>query len=300
MDPRLSLITLAVSDLAAARRFYIDGLGWPVVNEVDGEVIFISVGQALVLSLWSRRTFESEVGDAAEPGRSPVVMAHNVQNSDEVDAVVAQVVEAGGRVLFAPQQREWGGYSAYVADPEGYRWEVAFNPTPMGEALLAPLDRPDEVPSESAALVGPRSRRRAESDEEYVIQLCEEVLGEPASRQHRFDWLLGDPGASGRRVRLPVDAYWQSLQLVVEYRELQHDQPTPFFDKPDRMTVSGVSRGEQRAIYDERRETELPAHGITLRVIRPRDLDAEKRGRLRRNREFDRVAIERILRSTRD
>lgn len=136
MDPRVSLITLAVSDLPAARRFYVDGLGWPVVDEVDGEVVFVQLGSSLVLSLWSRRGFEAEVGEAAEAGRSPVVLAHNVPSTAEVDAVVAQVAEAGGRVLVAPAQREWGGYSAYVADPEGYRWEVAFNPTPMGEALM--------------------------------------------------------------------------------------------------------------------------------------------------------------------
>lgn len=142
MDPRVSLITLAVSDLPAARRFYVDGLGWPVVDEVDGEVVFVQLGSSLVLSLWSRRGFEAEVGEAAEPGRSPVVLAHNVPSAAEVDAVVAQVAEAGGSVLVASQQREWGGYSAYVADPEGYRWEVAFNPTPMGEALLRDLSTP--------------------------------------------------------------------------------------------------------------------------------------------------------------
>jgi hypothetical protein len=52
-----------------------------------------------------------------------------------------------------------------------------------------------------------------------VVDLLEELLGEPASRQHTFDWLVGDPGAGGRRRRLPVDAYWPRLGLVVEYRE---------------------------------------------------------------------------------
>lgn len=55
--------------------------------------------------------------------------------------------------------------------------------------------------------------------------------------QHKLDWLLGDAGAGGRRAKLPVDAYWPGHQLVVEYRELQHDQPMPHFDKPDRLTV---------------------------------------------------------------
>ncbi|WP_326733956.1 hypothetical protein [Streptomyces sp. NBC_01022] len=133
------------------------------------------------------------------------------------------------------------------------------------------------------------------SDEAYVVGLCNQMLGESALTQHRFDWLLGDPGAGGRRVRLPVDAYWPGHQLVVEYRELQHDQPTPHFDKPDRLTVSGVHRGEQRALYDVRRDTDIPAHGLRLVIIRPSDLDADSRGRLRRTEESDLAALQNIL-----
>ncbi|MCX5394390.1 hypothetical protein [Streptomyces sp. NBC_00094] len=133
------------------------------------------------------------------------------------------------------------------------------------------------------------------SDETYVIGLCDRILGETALTQHRFDWLLGDPGAGGRRVRLPVDAYWPGHQLVVEYRELQHDLPMPHFDKPDRLTVSGVHRGEQRALYDARRDERIPAHGLRLVVIRPADLDADSRGRLRRNAEADLAALQKVL-----
>lgn len=136
---------------------------------------------------------------------------------------------------------------------------------------------------------------RDDSDEAYVIGLCDRILGEVALTQHRFDWLLGDPGAGGRRVRLPVDAYWPGHRLVVEYRELQHDQPVPHFDKPDRLTVSGVHRGEQRALYDARRDTEIPAHGLRLVVVRPADLDADGRGRLRRNEEADLGALRALL-----
>jgi hypothetical protein len=136
---------------------------------------------------------------------------------------------------------------------------------------------------------------RDNSDEAYVIGLCDRILRENASTQHRFDWLQGDPGTSGRRAKLPVDAYWPGHQLVVEYRELQHDQPMPHFDKPDRLTVSGVHRGEQRALYDARRDAEIPAHGLRLVVIRPADLDADGRGRLRRNEEADMVALQKIL-----
>lgn len=146
----------------------------------------------------------------------------------------------------------------------------------------------------SASATAPRA---ALSDEAYVIDLCEEVLGETASRQHRFNWLCGDPGESGRRARLPVDAYFPTHELVVEYRERQHYEAVSHFDKPDRMTVSGVHRGEQRRRYDQRRETEIPRHGLRLTVLRYDQFDVDARGRLRRNRPFD-VEVIRISLST--
>ena len=138
------------------------------------------------------------------------------------------------------------------------------------------------------------SRGRSLSDEAYVTDLCDDILDEKASRQHRFPWLLGDPGGSGRRATLPVDAYYPEHQLVVEYREIQHSQPVKFFDR--RETISGVGRGEQRRIYDRRRETEIPRHGLRLIIVDCTDLDSDPRGRLRRNRSADGRALETILR----
>lgn len=126
---------------------------------------------------------------------------------------------------------------------------------------------------------------RKDSDEAYVIDLCDEVLGIQASRQHTFPFLVGD-GAHPRC--LPVDAYYEPLNLVVEYRELQHSESVPFFDKPDKKTVSGVSRGEQRVLYDNRRRNVLPKHGINLVEISYFDFIYEgKSKRLVRNREAD-------------
>lgn len=136
---------------------------------------------------------------------------------------------------------------------------------------------------------------RETSDEFYVLDLCDQALGEKGQRQHRFDWLLGDPGRSGRRARLPVDGYWPQANLVVEYRELQHDRPVAHFDKPDRLTVSGVHRGLQRQRYDGFRDTLIPQHGLRLVVITPADLDATPRGRLRRNPDHDLDAIRRLV-----
>jgi hypothetical protein len=128
-----------------------------------------------------------------------------------------------------------------------------------------------------------------------VVDLCDTILGEPASRQHRFGWLTGDPGRDGRRRTLPVDAYYAARQLVIEYRERQHDEPVAHFDKPDVLTVSGVHRGIQRRIYDERRAVEIPAHGLRLMVVKPSDLAADGRGRLLRDWVPDEAALRPLL-----
>ncbi|UEA25155.1 hypothetical protein LK464_03615 [Mycobacteroides abscessus subsp. abscessus] len=71
--------------------------------------------------------------------------------------------------------------------------------------------------------------RRADSDEHYVLDLCDELLGVPGIRQARFDWLRGDPSpARPRGTELSVDGYWPDLQLVVEFQEEQHSAPSPF------------------------------------------------------------------------
>lgn len=140
-----------------------------------------------------------------------------------------------------------------------------------------------------------RAGGRDSSDEAYVLDLLDGIVGARAQRQHRFPWLLGDPGSSGSRVALPVDGYWPDLGLVVEYRERQHDEVTPFFDKPDRLTVSGVHRGAQRRLYDERRENEIPAHGLTLVIVKPSDLVADRRGRLLRQADADRASVRKLL-----
>ncbi|QHN16550.1 hypothetical protein [Gordonia amarae] len=122
--------------------------------------------------------------------------------------------------------------------------------------------------------------RRADSDEHYILGLCDEVLGVSGIRQARFDWLRGDPSpARPRGTQLPVDGYWPDLALVVEFQEEQHSQPSPFFDR--RHTVSGMGRGKQRRRYDERKRTLIPEHGLRLAVI-------EKSAFALRSRKIDR------------
>lgn len=145
MDPRISFITLAVDDLDAARRFYVDGLGWRPELEVAGEVVMIRVGERQVLSLWAAAGFEGEVGPIRTgPGVVPVTLAHNVAAPAEVDAILELARSAGAPEVSEPEQRDWGGYTGYFADPAGFRWEIAVNPGPIGQTVLPPASR-DEV-----------------------------------------------------------------------------------------------------------------------------------------------------------
>ncbi len=137
VDQRISFVTLAVADLDASRRFYLDGLGWTAALDVPGEVLMIQAGEHLVLSLWVERAFEAEVGPLRRgPGVAPITLAHNVPSTDEVDAVLETARHAGADPVGAAEQREWGGYTGYFGDPDGYRWEIAYNPGPIGQVVL--------------------------------------------------------------------------------------------------------------------------------------------------------------------
>ncbi|CUR56505.1 Glyoxalase/bleomycin resistance protein/dioxygenase [metagenome] len=137
MDPRISFITLAVHDLDASRAFYVDGLGWTAEVDVPGEVLMIKVGDRLVLSLWHESGFEAEVGPIRRgAGVAPITLSHNLATEAEVDAVLATARGVGADPVLDGSHRDWGGYSGYFADPDGYRWEIAVNPQPIGQDVL--------------------------------------------------------------------------------------------------------------------------------------------------------------------
>jgi catechol 2,3-dioxygenase-like lactoylglutathione lyase family enzyme len=127
MDQRVSLITLGVAGLGRALRFYA-ALGWRRGNE-DASVVFFQL-PGFVLALWSRDALAEDAGvpDAKGGGFGGIALAYNARSNAEVDAVLAEVVAAGGRLLKAAHDTFWGGYSGYFADPDGHVWEVAFNP----------------------------------------------------------------------------------------------------------------------------------------------------------------------------
>ena len=136
MEPRVSFITLAVSDLPATRAFYVDGLGWKPIFDDGDEVVMFQVGDRLVLSMWDSVAFADEVGAEPAVGLAPITLAHNVIDRASVDAVLAAAHAAGARDVTQGVERVWGGYSGYFADPDGFRWEICWNPGPIGQLVL--------------------------------------------------------------------------------------------------------------------------------------------------------------------
>lgn len=132
MEPKVNIITLGVPDLAAVRRFYVDGLGWSPVFEVPGDIVFLQVGPALLLGLWGADNLERDIDPSARApraaGPAPFTLAHNVASDAEVTDVLARAEAAGGTVLKKAQVGEVGFMHGFFADPAGFRWEVAHNP----------------------------------------------------------------------------------------------------------------------------------------------------------------------------
>ena len=124
MRPRISMITLAVRDLATAVRFYEQGLGFPRM-ESPPEVAFFTLNGSW-LGLYGRESLAEDAEVSAEgEGFEGFTLAHNVDSEQQVDAVVSQALAAGATLAKKPQKVFWGGYSGYSRDPDGHLWEVA-------------------------------------------------------------------------------------------------------------------------------------------------------------------------------
>jgi uncharacterized protein len=131
VDPRVSLVTLSVNDFERAVAFYRDGLGWPK-SEVGGdEVAFFKTG-GVVIALFPSESFAADAGlgvdDVEHGGFSRFSLAHNVAEEGQVDSVLAEAAQAGATIIKEAQEIFFGRHG-FFSDPEGYLWEVAWNPS---------------------------------------------------------------------------------------------------------------------------------------------------------------------------
>lgn len=132
MEPRISIITLGVADLDRSTRFYRDGLGLPKRDASDGIAFFETNG--VWLALYPREALAEDATVSSDGAGFPgFTLAHNVGSKEQVHAVLEQAVQAGAQLVKPAQDVFWGGYSGYFADPDGFLWEVAWNPHfPLG------------------------------------------------------------------------------------------------------------------------------------------------------------------------
>jgi predicted enzyme related to lactoylglutathione lyase len=125
MNPHVGFITLGVGDLDRAKRFYSEGLGWPIQVDQGQFVSFRPADGSSALALYPREVL---AGDAGVPpdgsGFRGVTLSYVVRSEDRVDAVLAEAERGGGEIVKPAQQARWGGYFGYFADPDGYLWKV--------------------------------------------------------------------------------------------------------------------------------------------------------------------------------
>lgn len=137
MQPRISMITLGVRDIATSVEFYEKGLGFPRLESPPSVAFFKLNGTWL--GLYGREVLAEDAQVPADgSGFSGFALAHNVSSEKEVDGVVARAVKAGATLTKKPQKVFWGGYSGYFKDPDGHLWEVAHNPF----MWVGPTDKP--------------------------------------------------------------------------------------------------------------------------------------------------------------
>ena len=126
MEQRLSVVTLGVADLEASRAFY-ERLEWK--SKPQETIVFFPL-DGMILSLYPRAALaeDAQLPDDGRTDFGGITLAYCARDREDVDRVLASAVAAGARLLKPAQDVFWGGYSGYFADPDGYPWEVAWNP----------------------------------------------------------------------------------------------------------------------------------------------------------------------------
>jgi len=134
MKPRISLLTLGVTDLERSLAFYRDGLGLPTEGIIGreyehGAVAFFTLAGGLRLALWAQTDLAHDSGlPVTPPSQTAFALAHNVSSREEVDAVMGEARDAGAAIVKPAEDTFYGGYAGYFSDPDGHLWEVAWNP----------------------------------------------------------------------------------------------------------------------------------------------------------------------------
>lgn len=121
------MISLGVKNLEVSKKFYQEGLGFPMLDSPPGVAFFNLNGSWLGLTSWE--SLAKDAGISAEGnGYRGINLAHNVKSKEEVSSLVNEAIVAGATVVKPPQKSDWGGFHAYFRDPDDHLWEIAYNP----------------------------------------------------------------------------------------------------------------------------------------------------------------------------
>jgi uncharacterized protein len=132
MKPHVSVITIGVADMDRAKRFYADGLGWPVLQEYPGWVSFEINGGSAGLGLYPREALAGDAGlDPAGSGFAGLSLSYVVADEDRVGDVLAEAERAGATIAQPATKSQWGGTSGHFVDPDGVLWKVAAGAGPQ-------------------------------------------------------------------------------------------------------------------------------------------------------------------------
>ena len=128
MEQRISIITLGVASLERSRQFY-ERIGWRCSKPQSDGIVFFQAG-GMAVALYPREELAKDANVAPQgSGFQGISLAYHARNRSEVDSVLAAAVAAGAKLLKPAQEAFWGGYSGYFSDPDGFLWEVAWNPS---------------------------------------------------------------------------------------------------------------------------------------------------------------------------
>ncbi|MEO8424676.1 MAG: VOC family protein [Actinomycetota bacterium] len=131
---RLGLVTLGVADLERSIAFY-RAFGWEdCSSSIDGVIHWFRTADTnLGLFPYSDLAEDATIPAPTRGSFGGITLAINVERAEDVDAGLREAVEAGGTIL-KPGTDAVFGRSGYFADPDGYPWEIAYNPAfPIGE-----------------------------------------------------------------------------------------------------------------------------------------------------------------------
>jgi catechol 2,3-dioxygenase-like lactoylglutathione lyase family enzyme len=128
VNQSLHLITLGVDDHQKSRQFYKEVLDWKPTNASNDNITFFQASGVVLAIYPHEKLAEDALVSPARSGFAGITLAYNARSEAEVDEIIKDLKSKRVKIVKEPQKAFWGGYSSYFADPDGYCWEVAYNP----------------------------------------------------------------------------------------------------------------------------------------------------------------------------